>query len=352
MDLTERHQAVLRAVVDHYVATAEPVGSRTLVEEYQLKVSPATIRHAMGYLEKAGLLYQPHTSAGRIPSDSGYRLYVNHLLQPSTDLTTQAQALLAGQTYTVAASVEAVLRGAARLLATLSGYIILVTVSQPTTGHLRHLQLIPVNPQRVALIAVLDGGRTESTLLDLSPTEETEPWLEEATQLLSNFLNHHLHGRPLQDLAHLDWATLNQEFAGYADLARRVIQHLQAWGQEDSGVDLLVSGLAEVLRRQPEFSQLEKLQVIMDALEGETSQVRSVLCQGSTAQQPLQVLIGTENPLAAMKACSLVSARYHQSGAPAGRIGLLGPTRMSYDRVIPLVQAAAQHLSTVLSQPA
>ncbi len=148
MNLTNRQQKVLWATVRHYIATAEPVGSEALVKEYNLSVSSATIRNAMSVLEKSGLLYQPHTSAGRIPSDSGYRIYVDRLITPSSELTSQVEQLLGDKLNREDWSLEALLRGAAQILATVSGYITLITMPQTSTTHLRHVQLVQVDPGR------------------------------------------------------------------------------------------------------------------------------------------------------------------------------------------------------------
>ncbi|HEY9879342.1 MAG TPA: heat-inducible transcriptional repressor HrcA, partial [Leptolyngbyaceae cyanobacterium] len=138
--LNARQQQVLWATVRRYVATAEPVGSQALVQEYNLNVSPATVRNAMGFLEKSGLLYQPHTSAGRVPSDSGYRLYVDQLMSPSETLGRRVDVLLAEELNWEGWSFEALLRGATQVLSTLSGYLALITVPQASTVQIRHLQ--------------------------------------------------------------------------------------------------------------------------------------------------------------------------------------------------------------------
>ena len=149
--LNNRHQHILWATVRHYIATAEPVGSKSLVEEYNLSVSPATIRNGMSFLEKSGLLYQPHTSAGRIPSDSGYRIYVDQLIRPSENLAFEIEELLQKQLNWPEGRLEVVLQGAAQILASLSGYITLVTMPQTSTAKLRHLQLVQVEAEKIML---------------------------------------------------------------------------------------------------------------------------------------------------------------------------------------------------------
>ncbi|HBE32924.1 MAG TPA: heat-inducible transcriptional repressor HrcA, partial [Cyanobacteria bacterium UBA11368] len=196
--LTDRQQQVLWATVRHYIATAEPVGSKALVDEFNLSVSPATIRNAMGVLEKAGLLYQPHTSAGRVPSDSGYRIYVDQLITPSEPLARQVEHLLQDRLQQKNWSLEALLQGAAQILATISGYITLITMPQNRTNQLRHLQLVQIETGRVMLIVVTEHYETQSVLMQLPQTEDSAPIdqeiLDRELQILSNFLNSQLRG--------------------------------------------------------------------------------------------------------------------------------------------------------------
>ena len=212
--LTERQQRILWATVNHYVATAEPVGSKALAAEYALRISPATIRNVMGVLEKTGLLYQPHTSAGRVPSDSGYRIYVDELMTPSQSLVRHIEQLLQERLRPDrSSSIEALLREAAQILASLSGCVALVTMPQSPATTIRHLHLMQVDPHRIMLILVTDTYETRSVLMELSPQpgSDLEPdRLDQELHILSNFLNHQLQGRSLNDLATLDWQELDR----------------------------------------------------------------------------------------------------------------------------------------------
>ncbi|MEQ8956330.1 MAG: heat-inducible transcriptional repressor HrcA, partial [Coleofasciculus sp. C2-GNP5-27] len=175
VSLNNRQQHILWATIRHYIATAEPVGSKVLAQEYDLSVSPATIRSCMSVLEKSGLLYQPHTSAGRVPSDSGYRIYVDRLIQPSNTLGRQAETLLADHLKGDDFNFEALLRDAGQILSTLSGYITLITLPQTQTTRLRHLQLVSVAPGRVMLIVVTDAYQTQSIVMELPSVSEDDP---------------------------------------------------------------------------------------------------------------------------------------------------------------------------------
>lgn len=353
--LNDRQQQVLWATVRHYIATAKPVGSEALVGEFNPKVSPATIRNAMGYLEKSGLLYQPHTSAGRVPSDSGYRIYVDQLITPSEAVARQVDQMLTDQLNWEDWSFEAVMRGAAQILSTLSGYIALVTLPQTSVTTLRHLQLVQVDPDRVMLIVVLDSYQTQSVLMNLppAPDDEAADMLERELQVLSNFLNSHLRGQPLSEIVTLDWSELGREFERYTSLLRSSLAELDRRTQLPVSTHILISGVAEVLRRQPEFSELQQVQMIMQLLEEEQDQLWSLIFAAPDRETPkkrVTVRIGSENPLEPIRSCALISATYQRGDVPVGSVGMLGPTRMVYEDAIALVEATADYLSEALSQ--
>lgn len=353
--LTSRQQQVLWATVRHYIATAEPVGSEALVKEYNLSVSSATIRNAMGVLEKVGLLYQPHTSAGRIPSDSGYRIYVDQLITPSSIFTAQVEQLLSDRLSRDDRSLEAMLRGAAQILATVSGYIALITMPQTYTTRLHHIQLVMVDPGRVMLIFVTDSYETHSALMELpSPSDEATPdaeLVERELQLLSNFLNSHLRGKAIAELSTLDWSELGREFQRYGDFLKTVLTELGRRSQSPTPTQMMVNGLSEVML-QPEFSEVQQIQTIVHLLEDEQDQLLPLIFEPSAFESSgrrVVVRIGAENPLEPMRICTLISSTYCKGSVPVGSVGVLGPTRMVYENAIALVEAAADYLSEALS---
>jgi heat-inducible transcriptional repressor len=350
--LNHRQQQVLQATVRHYIATAEPVGSNVLVREYNMSVSSATIRNAMSMLEREGLLYQPHTSAGRVPSDSGYRLYVDHLMQP-----TPHQA--ATQTLTDRLgmgnwNLEAILHGAAQILATLSGYITLVTLPIKQPAEIRHVQLVQVDAQQVMLIVVTDTYETQSVLVQLpaaDPEANNDPeLLDRELQVLSNFLNAALRGHSLGAVVNLDWSALGQEFDRYSHSMSTMLQGLaRRFAPMNMPSQLMISGVAAVLR-QPEFNELSQLQNLLSLLESQQDQLLPIFGEQLSNElgRRVNVLIGAENPLEPMRSCSLVSATYTRGSQVVGSIGVLGPTRMEYESTIALVEATADYLSDVI----
>ncbi|MBD0266897.1 MAG: heat-inducible transcriptional repressor HrcA [Cyanobacteria bacterium Co-bin8] len=355
LKLNLRQQQVLWATVRRYVATAEPVGSQALVQEYNLNVSPATVRNAMGFLEKSGLLFQPHTSAGRVPSDFGYRLYVDQLMSPTQSLGRQVDVLLAGELDWEGWSFEALLRGATQVLSSLSGYLALITVPQATTAQIRHLQLIQVDPGQILLVVLLDSLVTQSVVIrlpySLQPSLEEEDTLGRELEILSNFLTRHLRGRHLSDVATLDWTDVDHEFRRYADTLQNAILELVRRTRIPAPTQLVISGLAEVLR-QPEFSDTQQVQAIVQLLEEDQAQLWPLFFEPATVEdnRRVRVWIGSENPLEPMQGCALVASTYLKDAVPVGSVGILGPTRMVYENAVAVVEAAADYLSEALSQ--
>ncbi len=356
VQLTNRQQHILWATVRHYIATAEPVGSKALVEEYNLRVSPATIRNAMGVLEKAGLLYQPHTSAGRVPSDSGYRTYVDQLITPSDLLVRQVEHVLQKRLRWDDWSLEALLQGAAQILATVSGCITMITMPQTNTARLRHLQLIQIEPGQVMTIIVTDAYETQSALMELPKSaDETPPdpeVVERELQILSNFLNSQLRGRSLSELAGLDWTQLDREFQSYGDFLKTFLADLSRRTQSPAATQIMVRGVAEVLR-QPEFSELQQVQTIIHLLEEEQDQLWPLIFEEpeleDKAGRRVTIRIGSENLLEPIRTCTLISSTYRRGSVPVGSVGVLGPTRMDYETAIAVVEASADYLSAALS---
>jgi heat-inducible transcriptional repressor len=356
LPLTHRQQHILWATVKHYIATAEPVGSKALLEEYQLGVSSATIRNVMGVLEKAGLLFQPHASAGRVPSDSGYRIFVDQLISPSEVLSRQVEQALQQRLQAENWTLEALLQGAAHILATLSGCIGLITMPLADISVLRHLQLVQVEVEKVMLIVVTDNYETHSVLMNLQTSENDTPdteVIDRELQIISNFLNSQLRGRSLLELASLDWSQLDKEFQRYGEfLKKSVVEITKRTRSSKTTTQIMVRGVSEVLR-QPEFSQLQQVQTIIHLLEEEQDQLWRLISDEPDIEEigrpRVTVRIGSENTLEPIRTCTLISSAYRRGSVPVGSVGVLGPTRMDYEGAIAVVTAAADYLSEAFS---
>jgi heat-inducible transcriptional repressor len=369
-DLNQRHQQILRATIRQYISTAEPVGSKTLVDGYNLNISPATIRSGFATLEKAGFLYQPHTSAGRVPSDSGYRVYVDRLIQPSSTIGRQVAGLVAGKLDGDARSVEATLRGAVEVLATLSGYITMITLPQSRRSTVKHIQIVRSEASKIMVIVVWDSYETQSISIGKPQALPVDEELfDRELQVLSNFLNSKLRGRSLLEVLKLDWSELvgvaspteNRQFQQYVDLVSKLFIDLSKQAKPIYASQIMIWGISEVLG-QPEFSQLQQVKTLLHLLESEQDKVWELIFNPhlntnisassslESRQSKLEIRIGTENPLKPMQACTLISTNYHQDSIPVGSVGILGPKRMLYEDSIALVESAAEYISAAISK--
>jgi len=366
-NLNQREQKILRAAVNHYIATAEPVGSKVLAEAYNFDLSAATIRNVLGVLDRSGLLYQPHTSAGRVPSDLGYRVYVDQLIQPTSRLQNEYQLELTTKLVNHRLSLqdqqnlESLLRGAAQVLATLSGCIALVTAPHHQLVGMRHIHFLGIDDQKVSVTAISDAYHSASVVVDL-PEHISIADLER----LNNFLNAHLsaqfttQGGVQGDRAHtelenllssLQWQQLDQEMYQYAEFVEQSLRQISQIYRQPSIGQLFISGLAELMQ-QPEFNQLNQALALIRLLEEEQTSLLPLMSETLFGHSIL-IRIGNEISLEPIRNCTLISSAYRVdnpiSGSISGTVGLLGPTRLNYEKAIASVQATATHLASAIN---
>jgi heat-inducible transcriptional repressor len=352
--LNERHRKILQATVKHYIATAEPVGSKTLIDEYDFSVSSATIRNVMGQLEKAGFLYQPHISAGRIPSDSGYRVYVDQLIDTENTMRFPVDRILNHTMKTVSGRYEILFQKITNILADLSGCIALITLPQIASNILHHLQLVRLANDKIMLVMVIDNYQTESLLLDsqqlkIPHDDDCQEMLDRELEILSNFLNHKLKGKSLTEISSLDWSELSNDFLVYADFINNLLTKIKANYRLSNNIPILTQGLSKLVQ-QPEFAHIEQIKILLKLIENEQDQLLPLVFNTKDNQlcQKVKISIGSENPLESMQFCSLISAYYYQGEYPAGSVAIIGPTRMAYEYAIALVESTADYLSKQL----
>lgn len=352
--LNERHRKILQATVKHYIATAEPVGSKTLIDEYDFSVSSATIRNVMGKLEKAGFLYQPHISAGRIPSDSGYRVYVDQLIDTENTMKFPVDRILNDTIKTVSGRYEILFQKITNILADLSGCIALITLPQIASNILHHLQLVQLANDQIMLVMIIDNYQTESILLDrqqlkIPHDDDCQEMLDRELEILSNFLNHKLKGKSLTEISSLDWSELNNDFLVYADFINNLLNKIKANYRLSNNTTILTQGLSKLVQ-QPEFAHIEQIKTLLKLIENEQDQLLPLVfnTQKNQLYQKVKISIGSENPLESMQFCSLISAYYYQGEYPAGSVGIIGPTRIAYEYAIALVESTADYLSKQL----
>jgi heat-inducible transcriptional repressor len=340
--LDHRSQQILRAVIEEYITSAEPVGSNTLVERYGLGVSSATVRNVMAELETAGYLSHPHTSAGRVPTDSGYRVYVE-TIAPQMSLAPVERLMIRHQFGQVEFASEQWFRLAAATIASTTRAAGIATPAKPRSCRLRHVDLVATASQTASLVLVLAEGSVKQELVPLA-----EPYDQAELDDISRLLNTELNGCSARQVANR-LAQLAQD-GDVPALMFRVCQRIERMMRDFDAAsveDLFSDGLLNVIA-EPEFSQSDKVRRVFAALQNRDylgSLVRRV-----ASTQDVQVLIGTENEAAEMQDVSLVLATYGQPGRALGVVGVLGPTRMAYPQAIGTVRFVSGLMNELVEQ--
>lgn len=333
--LSERHSQVLQAVINDYVMRSQPVGSATIARRY-LDLSAATVRNVMGDLERMGLLHQPHTSAGRVPTDRGFRLYVDDLLQ--------VRALSPRQRERIRAEFESgldaggdVMRSTGQLLSTVSNLVGLVLAPALDEVVVRRIELVRLGTRRVMVILISDQPVVHNRVVRTA-TDYAKDDLEK----MARFLNETLSGRTLAEMYARIEAQMKSERILYDRLRERALRlGLEALGTR-TGESLYVEEATRLLE-QPEFLDIGRMKALFRALE-EKSRLLTLL-RATIESEGVNVIIGSESEVAEMQGCTLITSRYTTGGNAAGSIGVIGPTRMDYSRIIPLVGYVAKLLS-------
>lgn len=327
-----RSQAILRAVIEEYVTTAQPVGSVALVERYGLGVSSATVRNILAELEMAGLLTHPHTSAGRVPTDAGYRFFVESIAE-TVALPAVEQLMIRHQFGQVEFASEHWFRLAATTLAGLTRSAGLATPAKPRAAHIRRVDLVAVNERMASLILVLREGAIKQAVVPLDEVDVVDQLtLNRVAALLNDRLTDLTAARAEAWLASLDVADVMQRVA--ARVAARIVRILHEYDAA-TVEEVFSDGLLNVMEA-PEFSQSDKLRQVFTALEDRA--YLGALVGSVAATGRIHVFIGAENPALEMHDVSLVLAPYGKPGHAIGVVGVLGPTRMSYPQAIGTVR--------------
>jgi heat-inducible transcriptional repressor len=340
MSLDDRKLAVLRAIVEDYVATQEPVGSKALVERHHLRVSPATVRNDMAILEEEGYIRQPHTSAGRVPTDRGYRLFVDKLsrIKPLSGAERRAiERFLLG-----AVDLDDVVHRTVRLLAQLTRQVAVVQYPSLTRSCVRHVELVPVSTTRLMLVVITDTGRVEQRLVELPrPIPDTD------VILMRSALNEKLSGVRLAETP-----PLIQDLTDEADPSLRTTMSTLASVLLEALVErtderIALAGTAN-LARGGLLDFQGSIRPILEALEEEVVLLKLI---GSVeADVSMRVLIGDENEIEHLRGTSVVSTGYGPGSTVVGGLGVLGPTRMDYPATIATVSAVARYVGDILAQ--
>lgn len=338
-ELNERSREVFRLIVEAYCETGEPVGSRTLSRQISEKLSPATIRNVMADLEDAGLLFSPHTSAGRLPTEAGLRMFVDGILEVgnlSEEERTSIQERFAGSS----ASVDQLLEDATAGLAGLTGFASIVYAPK-TDSPLKHIEFVSLSPGRVLVVLVTENGMVENRLMNV-PVTLPPSALVEAT----NYLSARLVGRTLEEAHKEIMIELDQHRAQLDELTQKVVESgLATWSgdspsESDQGT-LIVRGQAKLLEDVTALTDLEHIRTLFEALETK-NEVLKLLTLADDAEG-VQIFIGADNQLFNLAGCSMIVGPYrNDTNKIIGAIGVIGPTRMNYARIIPMVDYTAK----------
>ncbi|GFN30311.1 heat-inducible transcriptional repressor HrcA [Paenibacillus xylaniclasticus] len=339
--LTDRQRMILNAIVDDYIRSAEPVGSRSISKRGDVGFSPATIRNEMSDLEELGFLEQPHTSAGRIPSIKGYRYYVDHLVKPGGIQPKEAASFRSFFAERIT-EMEQVMQQAATILASMTNYTSIALGPDSINHSLKHFQLVPLNAETAVAIVVTNTGHVENRTISL-PEGISVSDLEKTVHIL----NAKLAGVPMMRLTSKLYSEVGEELSRYVDHYEQVMSVLESAlpAGDEHEHRVYLSGATNMLT-QPEFKDVDKIKTILDLLE-ETPTLSKML---SSAPSGIQVRIGTENELEAINDCSVITATYAINGQSLGTIGILGPTRMDYAKVISLLDVVSKDMTSLLSR--
>jgi len=333
-ELDPRARQVLGAVIREYIATAEPVASAQLVRGYKLDVSPATVRNELAALEDAGLLTHPHTSAGRVPTDLGYRYFIETLM-PSTSLRPDEQVTVSHQFQQALQDTAAWLRVAASSLARLTAEASIVTTPASKRTTLRHVEVVPIHERRVLLVAVVEGGGVRQQVLELGT-----PTTAEQLRALSSRLTETLGGATATNVH----AAAEGEKGADGDITRALARILEEYDTSLSR-EVYVDGFQNILAK-PEFAESDRSRAMLSLFEDHTR--LSEILPLDLGDGEVHITIGREHRHESLRDCSLVIGRYGESGDVVGFVGVVGPTRMDYARSIGAVRYVGSLMSDLV----
>ncbi len=340
-ELNERSREIFRHIVDAYVASGEPVGSRTLARRMDLRLSPATIRNVMADLEEAGLLFAPHTSAGRLPTEAGLRLFVDGLLEVG-NLGAEERKSLDSRIAGSGRNVEALLQEATLALSGLA-HCAGVVLAPKTESPLKHIEFVNLSPGRVLVVLVTENGVVENRIFEAPPGIQPSTLVE-----AGNYLGARLVGRTLHEAHESIFAELEQQKAQLDELTKKVVEGgLATWAGEKTGGVLIVRGQANLLEDISAVADLERIRALFQALE--TKETVLKLLSLADMAEGVRIFIGAANQLFDVTGCSMIVSPYRDSQQKiVGAIGVIGPTRMNYARIIPMVDYTAKLIGRLL----
>ncbi len=325
MQLDERKLKILQAIIRNYLETGEPVGSRTISKYTDLNLSSATIRNEMADLEELGYIVQPHTSAGRIPSDKGYRLYVDTMMLENERQVEELKEMLLQKEE----KMDHLLKQVAKVLAVNTNYATMVSAPRSTKNRLKFLQLSRVDENQLLAVIVVEGNVIKNSMISVEEALDDETMLK-----LNILLNTHLNGLSIEEINLGMIAGLKQQAGVYGSIIGDVIDAVAETIKEEEDLEIYTSGANNIFK-YPELADQQKASELINTFE--EKQLLSELVVNSLSsddKQEIKVYIGEEAPISTMKDCSIVTATYEFGEGMKGTIGIIGPKRMDYDKVV------------------
>ena len=344
VQLNERSREIFRQIVESYLATGEPLGSRNLSRLITMPLSPASVRNVMQDLEELGLIYAPHTSAGRLPTEFGLRFFVDALMQIG-ELSDKEREAIEGRVAAAGKSMEDVLTEASGMLSGLTRAAGVVLTAKANDARLKHIEFVHLEPTRALVVLVSEDGQVENRVLNLPPGLPSSALTE-----ASNFLNAHARGRTLAEAKAEMERALDASRAEIDSLTQKIVSAgLASWSGGDSDDRrLIVRGQSNLLEDLKALEDLERVRLLFDDLETKRG-VADLLGRAEQAEG-VRIFIGSENKLFSLSGSSTVLTPYRDgSGRIVGVLGVIGPTRLNYARVIPMVDYTSKVVSKLLS---
>ena len=340
MDLDDRKIKILNAIIQTYLYTGEPVGSRTISKFTDLNLSSATIRNEMSDLEDMGYIVQPHTSAGRIPSDKGYRFYVDNLMKEKIAEVDEMKEVMIRK----ADKLDQTLKQVARLLATNTNYATMISAPQYKGKKLRFIQLSRVDEHQILAVMMIEGNIIKNKVI-----ESDDIIVEEDVVKLNLVLNTFLQGLSLQEINMDIIGKMKQQAIGHNQIISDVIDAIANAIQEEDDMEIYTSGATNLLK-YPELSDTQKASELLYEFEEKkelTSLASDAIKREGDGKNAIQVYIGDESPINSMKDCSVVTATYELEEGVQGTIGIIGPKRMDYKKVVSNLQTMMEQLDKI-----
>ena len=325
VELDDRKKKILQAVIRNYLETGEPVGSRTISKYTDLNLSSATIRNEMADLEEMGYILQPHTSAGRIPSDKGYRLYVDTMMEEKEREVVELKEMLVERQD----KMETLLKQVAKVLARNTQYATMISAPQVKRNKLKFIQLSRVDARQILAVIVIEGNVIKNNILEVDEALSDETLLK-----LNILLNTHLNGLAIDEINLAMIAVMKQQAGIHGRIVGEVIDAVAEAVRAEEDLEIYTSGTNNIFR-YPELADQQMASELINTFE-EKQLLGEILqeAQGDVGETGIQVYIGSETPVKSMRDCSVVTATYELGGGMKGTIGIVGPKRMDYDKVV------------------